>query len=420
MSISNLTLAERDRRWNLVRKEMEKRGLSCLIISSQGALALGEWLCNDVGVQFLIFPLDGELTAIIGHNQRQYDIPLTREAGAVWVTDYRMATAPSEGIIEVIKELHLENTKLGITGGGERSRERVERSPEGNIPYGTLTNLYNAFPKAEFEDITWWMCELSLPKSDEELKIIERAADIVERCSYAILSVAKPGITENEAYGAAVKCAIDEGSLLPLFSCDSGPATLAAGQPLWAQRGVQPRIIKAGDIISTEMGSHIGYYQAQVQFCVALEPVDKLHIKCNEIDQEVIQAALDTMKPGVKWSEVCNASDAPLIKAKAFTTSPNIHSMNPQILRTIMALDYGTGKPSTKKRTNTSLVQQPGSLNYIVKIRGPDAVLKKGMVFEIEPGASLEDHRVLIGGTVVIGEKKPILLNHLAFSMVRI
>jgi hypothetical protein len=42
------------------------------------------------------------------------------------------------------------------------------------------------------------------------------------------------------------------------------------------------------------------------------------------------------------------------------------------------------------------------------------------MVFEVEPVVCLQDHRVLVGGTVVVQDNGPRLLNHIAFEMQRV
>ena len=46
-----------------------------------------------------------------------------------------------------------------------------------------------------------------------------------------------------------------------------------------------------------------------------------------------------------------------------------------------------------------------------------DLVIKPGMIFELEPNAASERHRVSIGGTVVVTKDGVEELNHLSIQM---
>ena len=65
----NLTLKERDRRWNKVREAMEKRELECLVIwGSYGRFghfgANLRYLSNISAEGYLVFPLKGDPTRV--------------------------------------------------------------------------------------------------------------------------------------------------------------------------------------------------------------------------------------------------------------------------------------------------------------------------------------------------------------------
>jgi hypothetical protein len=62
-----LTIEERDRRWNNIRKAMEKRGLKCLIVwGSTGEFrdfnGNLQYLTNVANEGYLLFPLESEPT----------------------------------------------------------------------------------------------------------------------------------------------------------------------------------------------------------------------------------------------------------------------------------------------------------------------------------------------------------------------
>lgn len=164
--MSTMTFSERDRRWNLVRGEMKKRGLSCLVVAAGAEYA--EWLSDDTPWEkfgYIIFPLDGEPTILINVYQFQFSIKK-----GMWVSDYRYAPIFGEGIAARIQEMGLENSKIGTIGvdpGGMHWSD-------GGIPYRTWSTILKVLPKASFEDATWWMVELMLPKSEEEMRFVEK------------------------------------------------------------------------------------------------------------------------------------------------------------------------------------------------------------------------------------------------------
>jgi len=281
---------------------------------------------------------------------------------------------------------------------------------QGTIPYTTWTSVLTALPGVKFEDSTWWLTELTLPKSKEEMKLVERVAEITELGSEAFVSAARPGVREDELYRAFAGRVMEENAQVQMYLSGMGRTTLVQFEPEWLSSGSVPKTLHSGEIITTEMDVCYARYHAQVQQCVALKPVDALHRKCSDVAQEVVEAARKTLRPGLKFKEVAEAVEEPLRRARAWHPGPMVHSMNPQILRTPHSADYSTGKLG-------QAVGGSNSTTYFQFVRGGDIVLRKNMVFEVEPCVCLKDHRVLLGGTVVVEENGPRFLNKLAFEM---
>lgn len=401
-----LSFEERDRRWHLVRREMEKRGLPCLLVSALGkdfAANFSEWLVDDSGVEFVIFPLNKEPTVLYLLTQFRY-----REVTGPWVEDYKAGPILSEAIVSRLRELGIESGKVGVIGVAPAGM-----STEGNVPYTTWSRVIQALPKVEFEDATWWFAQIALVKSPEEMRFVEKAADIIERADAAFLAAVKPGIGEDDLYRIFHNSVTEQRGYVQLFLMGSGPTALAQSVPEWLSSGIPPRILRAGDIVTTEMDVKYARYHAQAQLCVALNPVDRLHEECFRIANESIENALRSLRPGNKFGEVAEAVEAPLKEARAWHPGPLLHSMNPQILRTPHSMDYSRGSP----REETGGTK---STEYFTWVRGSDITIQKNMIFEVEPVVCLEDHRVLVGGTVVVGDTGATQLNHIAFEMQRI
>lgn len=385
---------------------MDKKGLTCLLVSALGkdfAANFSEWLTDDSGIEFVIFPLDRDPTVIYLLTQFRY-----REASNLWIKDYKAGPILSEAIIGRLKELGIERGRVGVIGV-----RAAGMSTEGNVPYTTWSQVVQALPGIEFEDATWWFAELSLVKSPEEMKLIEKAVEIIERADADFIAAAKPGIGEDDLYRVFQRSVMEQRGLVQLFLMGTGPTALTQSVPEWLTSGVPPKILRAGNIITTEMDVKYARYHAQAQLCVALNPVDKLHEECFRIAHESIENALRALKPGNKFSQVAEAVEEPLKEARAWHPGPLLHSMNPQILRTPHSMDYTKGAPREEMGGKKSS-------GYFTWVRGADVTIQKNMIFEVEPVVCLQDHRVLVGGTVVVGDTGAKKLNHIAFELQRV
>src|SRR5918994_1190224 len=115
--IPTFTLQERDRRWRLVRSEMERANLDAVIaLPNQGHWdqfgADGRYLTQIGGFQTefgVVFPREGEVTAIVrGPNEVEW-WGLAQD----WLTDIRPSRRSyGEPVIERLKELRAR--KVGV------------------------------------------------------------------------------------------------------------------------------------------------------------------------------------------------------------------------------------------------------------------------------------------------------------------
>lgn len=385
---------------------MSNRGISCLIISNLGKTVFAnfcEWLSDESHIEFLIFPIDGDPLCLVTLTQASY-----RERSDPWVDSIQVSPVYSEGIAAKIKKLGFAASTIGVVG-----LEPIQLSTEGNIPYKTWSAIKRDLPEARFEDATWWLTELALPKSEEELNGIKRAAEIAEDACSSVLNMAKPGVAEDDIYRTFVKHVVERRAEVSLFLMGSGPTTMVQRPPEWLQNGSPPKIMRAGYLMTFEADVKFAKCHSQVQLCIAFSPVDELHKKCYNVSKEVVEEAAKALHPGTKFADVGLAVEKPLVSAKAWHPGPMIHSMNPQILRSPHAMDYSDSKISK----DSTRMSGGSSSDYFRMTRGSDIVLKKGMAFEVEPCVCLNDHRVLLGGTMIVTEDKPAVLNRIPFEM---
>jgi hypothetical protein len=165
-----LSLKERDRRWQMIRKDMEELGLDCLVIQGDQ----GYWGYNDSNTRYVtglgdfsyaLFPLKEEpisfvwWTAPYQSRRSKEDSPLTaairskvkkeprkRNPWALeqpWVRNVRQGwPRPSEPIAKAIKELGLEKGNICLVSTFHLWE------PEGTMPYVFVKNLQAALPSA--------------------------------------------------------------------------------------------------------------------------------------------------------------------------------------------------------------------------------------------------------------------------------
>src|SRR5574342_259085 len=186
------SLAERDRRWKAVRDLMRQHRLDVIVAPantghSTDFQANTRYLthCGGGGDADVaaVFPLEGEVTAIATTAQARW--PTVQD----WTNDVREARRNyGRAIVERLKELNVGRGRIGITGLGE-----VEgtRTPEGTIFYGTWKQIREAFPHAELVDATAVLDEARYVKSQEEIDVLAKSAEINELAVQAEVETAK-------------------------------------------------------------------------------------------------------------------------------------------------------------------------------------------------------------------------------------
>lgn len=157
------SLAERDRRWTLVRGLMNDAGIDILLAMTAPDSRYLSGLADGVGPTIL--PVRGEATTLVARAKQE---PLV----SPWIQDLRPRHRLwRDGIIERLAELDADRTIIGIVG--------LDGSidwPDGDLNYGTFVGLREAFPHARWVGATTLVQEARYRKSPEEIRCLERAA----------------------------------------------------------------------------------------------------------------------------------------------------------------------------------------------------------------------------------------------------
>src|ERR687891_1439557 len=222
MLVPQLSLQERDRRYQKVRDEMARRNIACLLLPAntgrwEQLQADSRYLTSIGGFAtevFTVFPLEGEVTAYIFNRAAWW------KQAQKWVSDVRDGRNRwGQNEIERIDELGLQKGTIGISG-----LAGLFRAPEGIIPYSSVKSIQDTFPQAKIINATEMMQEIRAVKSAEEVSMLERSAAITEKTIEAMIENANPGVSEKELYGAMVHVMLANGGELPtLFFLSAGP-----------------------------------------------------------------------------------------------------------------------------------------------------------------------------------------------------
>jgi Xaa-Pro dipeptidase len=255
-----LSLAERDRRWALTRKEMESRGLDCLVLWGWPAVwdfctANARYLSPIGGnseFNILVFPLRGEPTSYVM-------MPTFVDgwrAAQDWVADVRPRRGTwADSVVDRLKEIGLIKGRIGMDGLAG------PLDPDGWLPHSVFTRLRELAPDAEFINLGDMMELLRTVKSSEELDLLERAARLGDLMLATCRDTARPGVKESEVYGRMMETMLANGGEEPtlfLWACDALPYPHPFRLPTM-------RSMARGDVIICEIHPKIGGYYTHVE-----------------------------------------------------------------------------------------------------------------------------------------------------------
>jgi Xaa-Pro aminopeptidase len=383
-----LSLAERDRRWKRVRQLMREQNVDGLLVGGFRAREMYEsYLSDDYNEGCVLFPLEGKPIVVTWALLRVKRAQWSADRGnPLWIDDYRVA-ASGAPVADLLKEMGLAESRIGAVG----LRSIAPTEWYGSIPAAFWMDLVAAAPKAQFRDLSEEFSQLMLVKSEEELAQMRYAAAAAESACRVVAEITRVGVGEEEIFAEATAEILRHGIGLryPMIVMNSGPHTLSWGPPRWTTRGEAPRTLERGDLMQAELMPQCGNQEAQVQMTVALDPIDDLSVKCEQVARASYDAGLKALKPGISMADLLVAMEEPLKTSGCWGYTPLVHSLAPHFLA-------GNSMVNRENvRLNVRLAGAPRAVNR-------QRVLEAGMVFAFEPNACLGDHRVNIGGTVIV------------------
>lgn len=363
---------EIQRRHQTLRKEMEKRDISCLVVAgSQVNYGAGSdnvrYLSNYgiyYGEGYIVFPKSGEGGMFCRSMNQEFN------ARTVSTIPTQVSGYPifARDVANYIKELKFEQEKIGIVG--------VEI-----MPTNVFLDLQQKLPKATFLFVSEILLEMRFIKSAEELAFVERAGEIADYAYDAILRAARPGRKEYEVFAAVEEALTSNGASSPSFIllC-SGPF------PVFPPSPSSHRTLESGDTILEEISPCYGGQWIQWGRPIAIGKPDRKLEELFEVAIEVYETNLKNIKPGTTFEEISNAAHNLIIR-KGYTWLAGATQFIGLDITEMASIAKGTPK-------------------YIEMVSRPmdNRPLEAGMVIVNQPNVVTRDFRkgMLIIDTVIV------------------
>jgi Xaa-Pro dipeptidase len=254
------------------------------------------------------------------------------------IVSYSDSESPAFLLKKVVKELGLEKATFGV---------------EGTLPFGFYRMLVATSSQIRTEDASALFSHLRCMKSEEELRMIEKAAGLVAKGIKAGIDFIRPGATE-----LAISCQIERtikesgGEGIPFCTVLSGAnSALPHGE-------TSNRKVSEKDVVLMDVGAaHEGYY-GDLTRTVFVGEVTREEREIYNVVAEAQEAAIKSVKPGIK-AETVDAAARKVIE------------------------NAGYGEYFTH-RTGHGVGLEVHGEPYVTQ--GNKMTLKPGMAFTIEPG----------------------------------
>jgi Xaa-Pro aminopeptidase len=349
--VPQMSLAERDGRWDRARKRMVMQGYDALILLGND-IYWGMGMANlryllqvdsQIGADAL-FPLEGEPVVwnAVPHMNRPTSPYLSVQE---WTADFRARGGPRV-IAEEIKVRGLDRSRIGLVGYSSTIQPST-------LLYGDVVALKELLPHARIDDASGLLQEMRMVKSAEEVDMLRGAGRIARKVVDAMRETARPGVTDAEVFAEMTRTHLANGGEPNIFNLFSaGPVEHPADelwhllhgceQPLWPTM----RPLEEGDIVLAEWHTKFGGYRCHTEYTVYLgknAPKQLRHIW--DVSVECLEASKHALTAGRTIREALEIIRAPAKREKLDWVELGFHAMgtaSPEFPTVVYDWDTGT------------------------------------------------------------------------------
>jgi len=284
---------ERDRRYEALRASMVKEDMPVLLVVGNGH-ATGSPIFSTGGFRYLtdffIFSYYG-LLLFFQKDDPIMLVPMELQETVAkkysWIDDIRLNINYADTVARILKEKGLDKGKVGVI-----SME--------SIPANTYLSLKEKLPEAQIVDGGSAMLRQRFIKSDEERKLLKRAAELNDGAYKEVLKKLKPGMKEYEVAGIIEGFHRGHGADKTFNLVFSGPFPVSPEGVLFQGLPWCPgqRTIEKGDSVHMEITNAYGGYWNQLVRIVAVGAENKALVRFHGAAVKIMQSVVANTKVG--------------------------------------------------------------------------------------------------------------------------
>lgn len=304
--LSRISDAELERRWSAVRHEMASRNIAALVVQSTN-----DWLGGYVKWFTDLPAANGYPRTAIVHA----DAPMTViEMGPM---GGRRALAGRDGLHRGVGDmLHTPSfpsiaytdtydADLAVTALRPHAGKTVGVVGRGALPHAFVARLESALAGTSFVDATEFVDRIKAIKSEEEIALIRRAAELQDQVFAAVLGHIRPGLRDIDITAFAQAQAQRLGSEQGIFLGGSAPVGVRSP---FLPRYLQGRTLAQGDHLSLliEVNGPGGFYTEIARTIVLGQASNELKDGFETV-REAQTHSLGLIRPGARCADIHRA-----------------------------------------------------------------------------------------------------------------
>jgi Xaa-Pro aminopeptidase len=301
--------AEFERRHRLVREEMGKQGIDCLLCyGTEQGWSNVFYLTNhwDMVSCYLILPLRDKATLFTG----VFPHLVTAKQNSV-VRDVRFGGPQS--VLLVVDELRKKGFHEAVIGLVEPDSFRLP-----GIPHKDMGQLKEELTRATFVSATRMIEHIRRRKSDEEIELLGQGAQLTDKAFSVVVESIHPGVTERDL------AQIITGSIGDTMAVLIGSTSMS--NPSLPYPSIRPssRELRQGDVVLLEISLGCAGYAGQVLRTVTLGPPTERYEELYAIALRSYEAICRTLREGCNPLEIVEAARS-ITDAGLTTGDPLVH-----------------------------------------------------------------------------------------------
>ncbi len=278
-----LSLAERDRRLEAVRRPMRAQGLAAMVVAGsttrKGHL---QYLTNyniPIDYSYLVLPLEKEPTLFVFTPNQERNAPKRS-----WVADCRYTPDYGASIAERLRELGAADQSVGVMGMDVMSAR-------------TYWTIAEKLPSVKLVDAGEVVIEARAIKSAEEVAFVRESAALADGACAAARAAARPGGRDHDVF-AEMDYFLRRHGVIEAFNLVTAEALPAfPSLPMGNE-------LRAGEAVLLEITPrHQGYY-AQLTAMATLGDGNVERDKMVAVARRALEAAVAALRPGTRACDV--------------------------------------------------------------------------------------------------------------------